>query len=76
MVHSSSFENRFDTVGLGHKILPYIISLSSYILIPTNMVMPNIKKLDTLRNILYYYSCIGGCLVAQNTVAEICSNAW
>ncbi len=23
-----------------------------------------------------YYSYIGGCLVAQNTVAEIWSNAW
>ncbi len=26
--------------------------------------------------ILQYYSCIGGFLVAQNTVAEIWSNAW
>ncbi len=26
--------------------------------------------------ILKYYSCIGGCLVAQNTEAEIWSNAW
>ncbi len=26
--------------------------------------------------ILKYYSCIGGCFVAQNTVAEIWSNAW
>ncbi len=24
---------------------------------------------------LQYYSCIGGCLVAQNTIAEIWSNA-
>ncbi len=29
----------------------------------------------TLRNDLKNYSCIGGCLVAQNTVAEIWSNA-
>ncbi len=26
--------------------------------------------------VLSFYSCIGGCLVAQNTVAEIWSNAW
>ncbi len=26
--------------------------------------------------ILQYYSCIGGYLVAQNTVFEIWSNAW
>ncbi len=26
--------------------------------------------------ILKYYSCIAGCLVAQNTVAETWSNAW
>ncbi len=26
--------------------------------------------------ILQYYSCIGGCLVAQNIIAEIWSNAW
>ncbi len=26
--------------------------------------------------ILQYYSGIGGCLVAQNTVAEIWSNTW
>ncbi len=33
--------------------------------------------LDSLHSekILKYYSCIGGCLVAQNTVAEIWSNA-
>ncbi len=26
--------------------------------------------------ILQYYSCIGGCLVTQNIIAEIWSNAW
>ncbi len=26
--------------------------------------------------LIEYYSCIGGCLVAQNTVAEIWYNAW
>ncbi len=30
----------------------------------------------TFRNDFYYYSCIGGCLVAHDTVAEIWSNAW
>ncbi len=26
--------------------------------------------------ILKYYRCIGGCLIPQNTVAEISSNVW
>ncbi len=31
---------------------------------------------DYKREIFKYHSCIGGCLVAQNNVAEIWSNAW
>ncbi len=30
----------------------------------------------TLRKDFVILGCIGGCLVAQNTVAEIWSNAW
>ncbi len=36
----------------------------------TKMKIPHSEK------ILQYYSYIGGCLEAQNTVGEIWSNAW
>ncbi len=32
--------------------------------------------LTTLRKDFVIYSCIGGCLVSQNTVADMWSNAW
>ncbi len=40
------------------------------------MEYQSIYMSPTLRKDFVIYSCIGGCLVVQNTVAEIWSNAW